>query len=474
MVILLKQNVRDYDSIVVESLNKGTGFQIKSQQASLSSEQSKVNIQFKEDSKVRITFVVEQQNLNRFIYVYINGVMCGVTQYPESDNFKQVEPVGITIGAESCGLDLYVLRFYSKGLTRHEQLNNFICDRPTLAARKEAYERNNVLDSNDQVALASLPLSIPYMILECEELPQYKGDKKKEKSLTYVEPLHPERSFTAAGVQFNVQGTSSQGYPVKNYKADCKKGIDYTLSGEHAKGWPINVGDLETTCFCLKADFASSENANNTCLASYYDELVPYKTPAQEADDRIQTTVRGNPIVVFWRNTETNDIKFLGKYNINVDKSNENIFGFNREIYPALECWEFLNNTSNRTLFKSADFTSTNADGEPAWLDDFEARFPDLDEPYQDCTALKRFAEWLVSTDRDAEGLTEEEKTARLQKFKDEYSQYMTLTPYIYYYLFTEVFLMVDSRAKNLFLTTWDGVHWEPFCYDLDTANGIV
>lgn len=467
-------NVRDYDSIVVESLNKGTGFQIKSQQASLSSEQSKVSIQFKEDSKVRIAFVVEQQNLNRFIYVYINGVMCGVTQYPESDNFKQVEPAGITIGAESCGLDLYVLRFYSKGLTRHEQLNNFICDRPTLAARKEAYERNNVLDSNDQVALASLPLSIPYMILECEELPQYKGDKKKDKSLTYVEPLHPERSFTAAGVQFNVQGTSSQGYPVKNYKADCKKGIDYTLSGEHAKGWPINVGDLETTCFCLKADFASSENANNTCLAGYYDELVPYKTPAQEADDRVQTTVRGNPIVVFWRNTETNDIKFLGKYNLNVDKSNENIFGFNRETYPALECWEFLNNTSNRTLFKSADFTSTNADGNPAWLDDFEARFPDLDEPYQDYTALKRFAEWLVSTDRDAEGLTEEGKTARLQKFKDEYSQYMTLTPYIYYYIFTEVFLMVDSRAKNLFLTTWDGVHWEPFCYDLDTANGIV
>lgn len=482
-------NVRDYDSIVLESLEGGIGFQIKSQQANLSSEQSKVSIQFKEDSKVRLTFVVEQQTLNRFIYIYINGVMCGVTQYSTTDNFKQVNPAGITIGAESCGLDLYVLRIYRKGLNRHEQLNNFICDRATLADRKTAYERNNILNENEQVSLETLPLSIPYMILECEELPQFKGDKKKNKSLTYVEPLHPERSFTATGVQFNVQGTSSQGYPVKNYKADCKKGIVYTQTGETAKGWPINVGDLLTTCFCLKADFASSENANNTCLAEYYDELVPYKTPPQKLDERVQTTVRGNPIVVFWKNTTNNEITFLGKYNCNVDKSNENLFGFDRQTYPNLECWELRNNTSNRTLFKSADYSSLDSSGNPAWLSDFEIRYPELDPrytteenevPYTDSTALKRLADWLITTDRepvDDENnpiiLSEQEKAARLQKFKDEYPQYLTLEPFIYYYVFTEVFLMVDSRAKNLFLTTWDGTHWEPFCYDLDTAIGI-
>ena len=305
-------NVRDYDSIIIDSFNAGRGLRIKSQSASLASEQSGVSIQFKEDSRVRVSFIVEQLSLYRFVYIYVNGVMCGVIRYPENDDFAQVEPVEISIGSESCGLDLYSLRMYNKGFTRHEQLNNFICDRPTLAERIEANDRNNVLGDNGEVTIANLPMNIPYMIIECEELPQFKGDKKKDKSVTYVEPLHPERSFTATGVQLDVQGTSSAGYPVKNYKVSLKSGLTYSNSGEEAGGFPIIAGGLEGKVICLKADFASSEQANNVCLVDYYEMLSPYKTPAQEVDERCRTAVRGFPCVVFWRNTETNETTFVG------------------------------------------------------------------------------------------------------------------------------------------------------------------
>lgn len=305
-------NVRDYDSVIISSVNEGRGLNIKSQAASLASEQSSIGIQFKEDSRVRVTFIVEQLTLYRFIYIYVNGVMCGVIQYPENDDFAQVEPVTISVGAESCGLDLYSLRMYDKGFTRHEQLNNFICDRPTLAERIEADKRNAVLDDNDQVAISALPPHIPYMILECEELPQFKGDKKKEKSVTYIEPLHPERNFTATGVQLDVQGTSSAGYPVKNYKVSLKGGLTYTNSGETASGFPVFEGGIPGKNICLKADFASSEQANNTMLVDYYEMLSPYKTPAQEMDERVRTAVRGFPCVVFWKNTETNVTTFVG------------------------------------------------------------------------------------------------------------------------------------------------------------------
>lgn len=177
-VELSTHNVQDYDTIAISSVSGGRGFVIKSQSAELRSEQSTVSIQFKEDTRVRITFVVEPRNLNRFVYIYINGVMCGAVQYPENDDFSQPSPVGISIGAETCGLDLYVMRFYNKGLTRLEQLNNFICDRSTLAERLEADVRNNVLNDADEVDIAHLPLTIPYLVMECEELPQYKGDKK--------------------------------------------------------------------------------------------------------------------------------------------------------------------------------------------------------------------------------------------------------------------------------------------------------
>jgi hypothetical protein len=68
---------------------------------------------------------------------------------------------------------------------------------------------------------------------------------------------------------------------------------------------------------------------------------------------------------------------------------------------------------------------------------------------------------------------TEAEKTERLQKFKDEFEDYFAKEPMLFYYLFTEAFLMVDSRAKNFFPTTYDGTHWMPLPYDFDTAIGI-
>lgn len=489
-------NVRDYDSVIISSLESGRGLNIKSQSAKLSSEQSSINIQFKEDTRVRVTFIVEQLSLFRFVYIYINGIMSGVIQYPENDDFAQINPIEIYIGSESCGLDLYSLRMYNKGFTRYEQLNNFICDRPTLAERIEANDNNNVLDDNGQVSIAALPMHIPYIIIECEQLPQFKGDKKKNKSVTYVEPLHPERSFTATGVQLDVQGTSSAGYPVKNYKVSLKNGLTYTNSSVEAAGFPIKAGGLEGKVICLKADFASSEQANNVCLVDYYEELSPYKTPAQEQDERVRTAVRGFPCVVFWRNTETNETTFVGKYNFNDDKSNENVFGFNRDIYPNCECVEFCNNVNPLVKFQSSDYEQmiTNEKGElvKAWTDAFEYRFPDLDEPYSDYTQFKRMTDWVCSTwlggvTNEALGnsveykhwstnvkttFNEDTEDYRLSKFKAEFENYFIKDAMTFYYLFTEVFLLVDNRAKNMFLTTFDGEHWFPIPYDMDTAIG--
>ena len=74
----------------------------------------------------------------------------------------------------------------------------------------------------------------------------------------YVDRLHPEHCFSASGCQFDVQGTSSAGYPIKNFKIKFKKGIDYN-DGTHADGYPILEDGLISKCFCLKADYASSE-----------------------------------------------------------------------------------------------------------------------------------------------------------------------------------------------------------------------
>jgi hypothetical protein len=298
------------------------------------------------------------------------------------------------------------MRFYSRDLEDDEQLNNFICDRPTLGERIEVKNRNSIYDISGNFTIASLPATIPYIVLQCEELPQYKGDKKKDKSMYFVDKLRPDRCFSATGCQFDVQGTSSAGYPIKNFKVKFKNGIVYN-DGRTDNGYPILEDGLNSECLCLKADYASSEQTNNVMLVDYYDELVRdyFLTPPQQEDERVRTGISGRPIVVFWENTTTGEIKFQGQYNMNNDKSNENVFGFDREKYPMLECWEFSNNTSDRTLFKKSEWLEQAYDEEkkewyPAWMADFEARFPDLDDPYSDYTRFKRFCDFIVSTDR--------------------------------------------------------------------------
>lgn len=487
-------NVKDYDSVVLSCVHEGRGLVVKSQSIIFKSEQSKeIVMMFKEDERVRITITIEPQTLNRFIKFYINGILCGIEQYDENDNFKQATPQDITIGSDTCGLDLYKLRFYNRNLSDNEQLNNFICDRSSIAERIDAQDRNNIYDISGNLTIASLPATIPYIVMQCEELPQYKGDKKSGVSMYYVDKLRPERCFSASGCQFDVQGTSSAVYPIKNFKIKFKKGIEYN-DGTTADGYPILEDGLISECLCLKADYASSEQANNVMLVDYYDELIRdyYLTPAQEEDARVRTAISGKPIVVFWENTKTHEIKFQGQYNMNNDKSNENVFGFDREKWPRTECWEFSNNTSDRTLFKRSEWEEEIYDKEsdsyvPAWMSDFEARFPDLDDPYSDYTQFKRFCDFIVSTDRrQATGETldpavtygDKEYTVdnaeyRLAKFKYEFENHAIKDTFIFYYLFTETFLMIDSRAKNMFLTTFDGDHWFPIPYDFDTAIGI-
>ena len=457
-VEMATHNVRDYDSVVMSCLSGNRGFKIASQYAQLKSEQSEISMQFKEDQRVRVSFVVGPKNLKRMIYVFVDGVMCGAIQYPEDDDFSQNPAAGITIGAESSGIDIYRIALYTKGLTRHEILSNYVADRATLDARIAAYQRNDVLDVSDEIVITKLPATLPYMIISSAELPQSKGNKKTCE-LTYVDPANPAKSFTASGVEIDVQGTSSAGYKKKNFLINLLNGLTMTKDGSKVQNYGLSDKSIPVSVFCLKADVASSDNANNVELVRLYNDTCPYRHPAMQADSRVRYGIEGYPIVVFWQNTATGKTTFWGKYNFNNDKSTPEVFGFG----PGYECWEIKNNTSDRVTFHKSDY----GDGV---ADDFAAVYPDK---YKDYTNLKKLTDWLVSTDRTAVSTTTA-KNNRLQKFKTEFESYFVKDAMLFYYLFTETFLMVDNRAKNFFPTYDPNIkRWYPFPYDMDTALGI-
>ena len=447
------RTVMNYDAVILSCLSGGRGLFLTAQKVQMNSEQSEISMQFKENEHVRVTFVVEKRTENRLIYCYINGIMSGAIQYPVNDDFAQTEPVGISIGSNECTIDLYNIRVYDNDLTRSQVLDNWIADTQDIEDMLARYQRNQVYDAYGKIVKEQLPHDLPYLILECDELPQYKGDKKTV-SGSYTDPLHAEKCFSFTGAQFDVQGTSSQYYERKNYKAKFKNGFVMS-SGATADDFKLRDTSIPVATFCYKADVASSEGANNVELVRLYDMACPYKTPGQQEDPRVRQGIDGFPIVIFWHDTVKDETIFMGKYNWNNDKSTEETFGFQEDD----ESWEVRNNTGDRVVYKSADYSGD------AWLNDFEARFPDTDPPYTDATQLREFAEWVVETDTEkATGAlldepvtyddavyTHDTSEYRLAKFKAEAGDYMELQSAMFYYLFTELFLMVDSRAKNMF-----------------------
>ena len=448
------RDVLDYDSVVLSCWSGDRGLKITAQNALLKSEQSEISTQYKEDEHVRLAFVVQKRSEYRLLLVYINGILSGSVQYPSDDDFSQSTPVGISIGTSSCTTDIYCIRVYDNDLTRFQVLDNWIADTQVGLTKKERYDRNKVFDDYGQIIIDQLPQDLPYLILEAAELPQYKGDKKTV-SGKYVDPVTPGNSFTFTGAQADVQGTSSQYYARKNYKIKFKGG--FTKNGSTSPSYQLRADSVPTDTFTFKADVASSEGANNVELVRLYNDACPYQTPPQKADSTVRQGIDGFPIVIF--QDAGGGPKFIGKYNFNNDKGTPEVFGF----ADGDESWEILNNTSDRVLWKNDDFSGTD------WKNDFEARYP---EDNTETANLAALAAWLKSTDRSAVA-TDEEKAARLNKFKAELADHLNVDSTLFYYLFTELFLMVDSRAKNAFPTKFgtDGWCWLP--YDMDTAIGI-
>ena len=445
-VEFLVRDVYNYDTPVISCWSGERGILITSQTARIKSEQSDIETKFKDEERIRLAFVTEKRADNRLLSIYVNGIKSQTFQYPETDNFMQAVPVGITIGGEDATVDVYAIRSYNNNLNRYQLLNNYIADIDDYDKKVEVFNKNDIYDAYGNVSFAKVNERIDCIVLE-GDLPQYKGDKKTNK-MYYYSSANSVLNWWA-NVKNDVQGTSSQYYPRKNYKPELIDGLTYIESGDHADMFQVTDEVLPAKVFCIKTDFAESSGTHNTGVANYADWMLKemgFLTEAQKEDPKTRTTVAGKPCVLFHKATPDSEPVFVGKVNLNTDKAAENTFGFK----DGDESWEFLNNTSDLALFKSADFSK--------WQETIEARYPDGGA---DITEVKKIFDWVVSCKGDP------------AKFKAEYSQYFDKDMLVLYALLTLVFGMTDQRAKNMFLTRYRGKLWLFILYDNDTLLPI-
>lgn len=499
--------VKDYEALILQCWSGDRGFYLTPQIAKLKSQKVSIETQYKEEEHVRITFVVEKNVENRLMCMYLNGIICGAVQYELSDNFRQLSPVDITIGSNDATIDIYNIRIYDNNLDRRQVVNNWIADTQNATLRADRYIHNDNYNDLGELVINKLPDDLPHIVWDIDPLPQFKGDKRKGQAY-YVDPTNQARNFKlptdseGKGTgDYNVQGTSSAGYPVKNIRLKSKNGfIDDNLKTN--KTFSITPDGIGVNYFTYKVDYASSEGANNVELTRLYNDIckaIGILTPPQRQNPKVRVGIDGFPIVAFHRDSEGKDT-FCTKANFNNDKANEDVYGF----IEGDESWEVTNNSAAGTRFKEPASAET-------FGDSFEIRFPDEDG-YNDISRLAPMTQWVCSTDpeqatneplsepaqftysnviRSEDGtysktnvtskiFTVDSDEYRLTKFKAELEDWFNLDSTLFYYLFTHLFLMVDSRAKNAFPTyfksraTGDGGDkWFWLPYDMDTALGI-
>ena len=476
-------NVNDDNAVLLDLRDAdGAGILITASNVKLTSRAGvEIETSYKDNEFIRVAFVINKTSgvTNKCMsFIYVNGVVSRGCAWVASDRYTSEALLKFT-GTSDAEMLLKSLRIYDMALTNDQVLNNFNLYRDTVAEMIEVYERNDVyVENSSTFDYEKMAGRLPVMIVT-GDIPTLESASDKDTQITvdieYYNLQDQSRSFTMKNAAMRPQGTSSMGYPKKNFRIYTEKRDDTVLYD--ASGFPVaskkyafKKGAQPVNCWCLKADYAESSGAHNTGIARLWNKVLvdakiddeyPLRTNAQKAalaaayQYDVRTTIDGFPILMFYRLTENSPLVFIGKYNFNNDKSTESVFGFcdiPNFDNSKMQCWEVLNNGNALALFTSiANFNSD-------WSEAFESRYPDTKTPNTE--DLRLFCNWMTKVTAANFAV---QKWAHLDVYK-----------VAAYYIYLMRFGAVDQTVKNSMLTSEDGEHFYFINYDNDTINGLI
>jgi hypothetical protein len=489
-------NATDFDGQAISCLNGNIGLDIRANGVSMATEQTSLQLQTCEGYKTELELNIEPDSDDRIMMFWEKGTPAKAAVYAANDNFQQRNPVGITIGSDTCDVYLYLVRVYTRDLTKAESKANFFADGKDSAEIMSRYDRNQVYDSSgrlDPDKVASLNPYLHVLTWHAAGVSEAKSQKITG-SLThkYING-GAEHAWTAEGVIQKAQGTSSLGY----VQAGCNEDFELangltTEDGTHKDVYSMTDESIGVNYFNFKTNVASQEHINNILVSEWYNKYQPYLRQARQDDPRVRDTVEGHMAVLFFHNTGETAVQ-VGATNVQPDetvfyslgclnnsKKNNDVFAYDDIVV------EVSNNTADQCRFKSDDLSSETWDGNT----NFEFRYLNKDIYSEDeaKSLWQDFLSWVVSLDADnapdqlfetartVNGQTYTADSAEYRKaaFKQEAASRMVMDSVLWHDLITLVFSEVDNRAKNTFwgYSKDTGLWHLVFSYDNDTSMG--
>ena len=280
---------------------------------------------------------------------------------------------------EGAVIALKDIRFYTNALNDDQVLNNYTLYRDQVEDMFSVYDDNNIYMPGTQVLSVDAIAAKCPVIIVTGNVPELLATSDKNHTIyvdiDYINLQDPTRAFTGKGIRMRPQGTSSMGYPIKNFRFYTNYGTVWDYLGNIIPGglYAFRQNAQPVTCLCAKADYADSSGTHNTGVARMMNDVFRdlqlngeyvCRTEAQAVaiannyTKDVRTTVDGFPVVILYRLTAESDLVFVGKYNLNNDTSAASVFGFTDipAFYNSrVPCWEVLNNGNDIANFITAD-----------------------------------------------------------------------------------------------------------------------
>ena len=514
-VIFKTTNVRDASATFLSCLptddDKAVGLEMNVHEAYVRSTIDSLYFPYSEEDIIEYEYNINTLDKNAadsIIMTYEDGVGGRPMIYDSTHRLYQYSPVPITIGSDDCDVHIYRMKAYSASLSDTDILANFIADAMDSDEMISRYERNQIYDENNALTPESVARACPDLRIIKIEAPQFTNDKKNFVKGTSVECIYKNGDPKFDNWKFNNvyhagQGTTSNeyGFAARNMDIICcadgkhqinsKIPLDPNYKTELILGDGTKITDgkgkvsltrdsIPNNWFNIKVNVASSEMSNNALLQKRYNDYIPYSNPATKRDSKIKNSMEFVNCVIFVRETnedisshrEFNDTEwhFYSLGNIGDSKKTDVTRAYDPDDMNEF-CIEISDNTLPNSAFQTG-FTNENGTIKyPISKADWKAGNTAYDSLYNNWDGSFEFRYDCCGDSKDGEAISSDEEKARIrtknkQIWRDFYEFVITSSDeefnahiedwiikdaFLYMYLFTLRYTMIDNRAKNIF-----------------------